>query len=43
VFGESWIVRGSIATFADGIKPSSEIHVATTGGNTTGDGTAGNP
>jgi hypothetical protein len=34
---------GVISTFADGLQPTSEIHVATTGSNSTGDGSAANP
>ena len=32
-----------ISTFADGLKPAAEIHVATTGNNSAGDGSAANP
>src|SRR5262245_33451639 len=34
---------GAIKTFADGMTPSSEIHVSTTGSNASGDGSASNP
>jgi hypothetical protein len=33
----------SIATFADGIAPAQQIHVAVNGSNSTGDGSAANP
>jgi hypothetical protein len=34
---------GLVPTFEDGLAPSSELHVATTGSDTIGDGTPGNP
>lgn len=34
---------GAVPTFADGIEPTIEIHVATTGSNASGDGSAANP
>jgi hypothetical protein len=34
---------GAIVTFADGVKPIAEIHVSTTGSNSSGDGSAANP
>jgi hypothetical protein len=34
---------GVILTFENGLGPSSELHVATTGSDTTGDGSPGNP
>ncbi len=34
---------GDIQTFADGVSPTSELHVAVGGSDTTGNGTAGNP
>lgn len=33
----------TLATFDEGLAPSSEIHIATDGSNVTGDGSAGNP
>ena len=34
---------GDIVTFADGLTPTKEVHVATNGNDTTGDGSAGSP
>src|SRR5688572_19887148 len=34
---------GAIATFADGLTPTNEIHVATNGSNSSGNGSAANP
>ena len=34
---------GDIVTFEDGLTPTAELHVATTGSDTTGDGDLGNP
>lgn len=34
---------GQVATFEDGLSPSIELHVATTGSDLTGSGTPGNP
>jgi hypothetical protein len=34
---------GTIATFADGLFPTSELHVSTSGSNTTGNGSAASP
>ncbi|MBI3201265.1 MAG: DUF1565 domain-containing protein, partial [Myxococcales bacterium] len=36
-------VCGDVKTFADGLTPSKEVHVATTGNDATGDGSAGKP
>jgi hypothetical protein len=36
-------ICGVIPTFEDGLAPSSELHVATTGNDLSGDGTPGNP
>lgn len=34
---------GDIMTFADGLTPTAELHVATTGSDTSGDGSGGSP
>jgi hypothetical protein len=36
-------ICSSTPTFADGVVPSAQIHVAITGSNSSGDGSAGNP